>query len=369
VNIAGNDPNLKASNTMNYTVTLERGLGRDYSVAVGYSGAHSNNLFTDFAGHTTNAYYGVDINNFPGSLVQNGGKLVRLNTSFGTIRYTVNGPTATYNAFIAEFNGRFLRSGFIDTSYTHSASYDDAGTYPTVQSNTGNYSQYWAPSNWDVPNRLSMEVAYELPHLHGGPEALHYLTDGWKPSAITILQSGQPFTVLNAAAYPKNGVYPAPTIPAGAPANGVTASSGDYNADGTNSDLPNVPSYGYSIPTDRNHQLARNSNRIPILAGTSGATGVFNYLSDFSNPATLPGEGNEVINGYRSPGYANTDFALLKNNRIRESMNLQLRLEMFNLFNRASLSGITGSTSSSSFGKATSQYNSRFLQLGARFEF
>ena len=359
ISIAGNDPNLKASNTMNYTVTLERGLGRDFSVAAGYSGAHSNDLFTDFAGHTTNAYYGVDINNFPGSLIQNGGKLVRLNTNFGTIRYTVNGPTSTYNAFIAEFKGRFLGGGFIDTSYTRSASHDDAGTYPTVQSNTGNYSQYWAPSNWDVPNRLSLVVAYELPHLRGGPDFLHYVTDGWKPSAITILQSGQPFTVLNGAAYSASTV-------AGA---ALTSKVGDYNADGTNSDLPNIPSYGYAIPTDRNHQLARTSNLAPIPAGTSGATGVFNFLGDFTNPSTLPGEGNEVINGYRSPGYANTDFALLKNNRIRESMNLQLRLEMFNLFNRASLSGITGGTTSSSFGKATSQYNARFLQLGARFEF
>lgn len=359
VNIAGNDPNLRASNTMNYTATLERGLGRNFSVAAGYAGAHSNNLFTDFAGHTTNAYYGVDINNFPGSLIQNGGKLVRLNTSFGTIRYTVNGPTASYNAFIAEFKGRFLRGGFIDTSYTRSSSHDDAGTYPTVQSNTLNYSQYWAPSNWDVPNRLSLEVSYELPHLRGGPEALHYITDGWKPSAITILQSGQPFTVLNTAAY-------SATTAAGA---AVTSKLGDYNADGTNSDLPNIPSYGYTIPTDRNHELARTSNLVPIPAGTSGATGVFSFLGDFTNPTTLPGEGNEVINGYRSPGYANTDFALLKNNRIRESINLQLRLEMFNLFNRASLSGITGSTTSSSFGKATSQYNARFLQLGARLEF
>jgi hypothetical protein len=165
--------------------------------------------------------------------------------------------------------------------------------------------------------------------------------------------------VLNTAAY-------SATTVAGA---AVTSKTGDYNADGTNSDLPNVPTYGYSIATDRNHQLARTSSLVPIAAGTSGATGVFNFLGDFTNPATLPGEGNEVINGYRSPGYANTDFALLKNNRIRESMNLQLRLEMFNMFNRASLSGITGSSTSSSFGKATSQYNSRFLQLGARFEF
>ena len=210
-NIAGNDPNLKASNTMNYTVTLERGLSANYSIAAGYSGAHSNNLFTDFAGHTTNAYYGVDINNFPGSLIMNNGKLVRLNQNFGTIRYTVNGPTSSYNAFIAQFKGRFLRNGFLDASYTHSRSYDDAGSYPTVQSNTGNYSQYRSPSNWDTPNRLSMAVAYELPRLRSGPGFLQVMANGWKPSAITILQSGTPFTVLQTASF---------------------AAGGDYNADG-----------------------------------------------------------------------------------------------------------------------------------------
>lgn len=342
-NIAGNDPNLKASNTMNYAVTLERGLTRNFSVAAGYSGSHSNNLFTDFAGHTTNAYYGVDINNFPGSLIANGGKLVRLNTNFGSIRYTVNGPTSIYNAFIASFKGRILHRGFINASYTHSSSYDDAGTYPTVQSNTLNYHQYWAHSNWDAPNRLSMSIAYELPHLRSGPVFLQELTNGWKPSATTILQSGTPFTVLNTAAYKA-------ALVAGSPV--TSSSSGDYNADGVNSDLPNIPKYGYKIPTDRKSELS----------GVMKST-------DFTAPSTLPGEGNEVINGYRNPGYANTDLALLKNTRIGERANLQLRMEMYNLFNRANLGGISSSLTSSTFGRSTSQYNARFLQLGARFEF
>jgi hypothetical protein len=344
VNVGGNDPNLKASNTLNYTVTLEHGITNNYSIAVGYSGSHSNNLFTGFAARTTNANYGIDINNFPGSLVQNNGKFVRLNTNFGSVRYTVNGPTSTYNAFIVAFKGRFLHHGFINASYTRSSSHDDAGSYPTVQSNTGNYSQYWGLSNWDTPNRLSLAVSYELPNLKTGPALLHYLTNGWKPSAIAILQSGTPFTVLQTAAY---------------------SSGGDYNADGINSDLPNIPSYGYRIPTDRNHQLARNSDLTP----NKNAAGVFGSASDFTKPANLPGEGDEIINGYRNPGYANTDFALLKNNRILEFANLQLRLEIFNLFNRASLGGISSSLTSSTFGRATSQYPARFLQLGARFEF
>lgn len=367
VNIGGNDPNLKASNTMNYTATLEHALGLNYSVAASYTGAHSNNLFSNFGTRTTNAGYGTDINNFPGSLIKNNGTFVRLNTSFGSIRYTVNGPTSTYNAFIAEFKGRVMHHGFIDVSYTRSSSYDDAQNYPTVPSNSGNYKQYWAPSVWDVPNRLSLQASYELPHLRRGPGYLHYVTDGWKPSVITILQSGQPFTVSNGNAYKTNSLTP------GAP---ITSSSspGDYNADGVNFDLPNVPAYGYKIPTDRNHQLGRTKDLIPIPATTNGVpnpgfTGVFNLLSDFSVPSTLPGEGNEVFNGYRNPGYANTDFALLKNNRIREIYNLQLRLEVFNLFNRASLTGINGSLNNSNFGKAANQFNPRFLQLGARFEF
>jgi hypothetical protein len=98
-------------------------------------------------------------------------------------------------------------------------------------------------------------------------------------------------------------------------------------------------------------------------------SGVFGSAKDFTAPTPLPAEGNEVINGYSNPGYANTDFALLKNTHLYERANLQLRLEMYNLFNRANLGGISSSLTSSSFGKVTSQYNARFLQLGARFEF
>jgi len=353
LNIAGNDPNLRASNTLNYSVALERSLGRNFSVAAGYSGSHSKDLFTDFAGHTTNAYYGYDINNFPGSLIQNNGKLVRLNPNFGTIRYTVNGPTATYNAFIAEFKGRFWGHGNIDASYTRSSSWDDAGTYPTVQSNTGNYSQYWSPSNWDTPNRYSMAVSYDLPSLHSSFFApARVIVNGWSLNAITILQSGTPFTVSTSAAFapvcssgkPSGGVCPAGTTVVG-------NTGGDYNADGFNSDYPNLPTFGYAIPNSRQANL----------------NGVFK-VTDFPVPS-FGIEGNEQPNRFRNPGYANTDFALLKNTHVWENANLQLRLEAYNLFNRANLGGISSGLTSGSFGKATSQYPARFLQIGARFEF
>jgi hypothetical protein len=154
LNISGNDPNLKPSNTMNYSIGIERALGINFSVAASYSGSHSNNLFTDSAGRAGNAYYGVDINNFPGSLIQNNGQLVRLNPNFGQISYTVNGPTSTYNAFIAEFKGRFGRRGLFDASYTRSSSWDDDGSYPTVPSNTATTRNIGRPPTGTLPTAI-----------------------------------------------------------------------------------------------------------------------------------------------------------------------------------------------------------------------
>lgn len=342
LNISGNDPNLSPSNTYNYSVALERSLGTNFSVAAGYSGSHSNELFTGFAVHTTNAYYGVDINNYPGSLIENGGKLVRLNPNFGSIRYTVNGPTSTYNAFIAEVRGRLWNHGMVEASYTRSSSWDDAGSYPTVQSNTGNYSQYWSPSNWDAPDRFSMHFSYDLPGVRSGLAPLGLFVNGWSLNAVTILQSGTPFTVTTSQAFK-------PVFNSEGQVIGNTG--GDYNADGFNSDYPNEAGFGYSIPTSRKAQLS----------------GVFN-VSDFPVP-NFGIEGNEKPNRFRNPGYANSDLALLKNTHVTEKATLQLRLETYNLFNRANLGGISSNLTSGSFGRSTSQYNARFLQIGARFEF
>jgi hypothetical protein len=52
------------------------------------------------------------------------------------------------------------------------------------------------------------------------------------------------------------------------------------------------------------------------------------------------------------------DAALVKNTAIREGVSLQLRAEMFNLFNRTNLANPSvGTLSSSTFGRSTSTRN------------
>lgn len=339
VNIAANNPNLTASDTYNYTITVARALGNNYDVSAGYSGSHSINLFTGFANHVGNAYYGFDINTLPDSLIINDNVLVRLNPSFGSIRYTQNGARSNYNAFIVAFKGRIGGRGFINTSYTHSSSWDDAGDYPT-----SNYQNYYSPSNWNAPNRLSLMANYDLAGFPNAIPGMKGFTSGWELSGDTVLQSGNPFTVLNTAPFE-------PIFNSQGQVVGEQPGGGDYNADGKNLDYPDAPSFGYHQPTSRQAYLH----------------GIFT-ASAFPTPA-FGTEGNEKPNRYHNPGYADTDVALIKNTHLYENANLQLRFELYNVFNHPNLGGVDNKLNSSSFGESTSQLNPRFIQLGARITF
>jgi hypothetical protein len=59
--------------------------------------------------------------------------------------------------------------------------------------------------------------------------------------------------------------------------------------------------------------------------------------------------GTSPRNGYYGPGYASVDFSVVKNTKITERIAAQLRVEMFNLFNRTNLAPPSG-TLGSGFG-------------------
>jgi len=323
ISVGGTDPNLGSPVTYNYTATLERKLVKDLVASVGYSGSSSNNLI-EGGGQETATTYGVDINRFAGDLIQNNGTLTRLNPSFGSITYSQNGAIGRYNAFIAAARGRFERRGYFSASYTRSASRDNSQVYPTFT----NLQQYYGPSYWDAPNRISVALSYSLPGMSSDKGALGRITNGWSISDITILQSGTPFVVYTNASY---------------------QAGGDYNADGDNYDFPNVASY------------SQHTSRQAYLNGIFSA-------GQFTAPT--PGtEGNETPYRFREPGYANTDISLAKNTKIVERLNFQLRFDFFNAFNRPNLNTVDTNLPDGNFGKATGQYNPRWIQLGANINF
>ena len=135
--------------------------------------------------------------------------------------------------------------------------------------------------------------------------------------------------------------------------------SGDFNADGNNSDYPNVSSY--AVDTSRKSFV---NGLFPACSGTR-----LNNCGPFTLPQ-IGQQGNENSNLFRNPGYAQYDLTVKKATQLAERFNLELRLDYFNLFNRTNLQGVTADASNTSnFGKSTSTLNPRNAQLGAKLTF
>jgi hypothetical protein len=336
-NVGGLDVNLSPPTTYNYTGTIEKNIFHGIVASIGYSGSQSRNLI-EGSGQETATSYGTDINRFAGDLILNYPTPKRLNPSFGSITYAQNGAVSSYNALILALRGRIGKRGFFNASYTRSSSRDDAQVYPTFT----NIHQYYGPSVFNAPNRFSLSASYDIPGMNSSNAFARVLTNGWVFSEITIFQSGYPFVVSTNAPFE-------PVLNSGGQVIGLQPGSGDYNADGDNYDFPNVTSY------------AQGSSRSAFLNGVFPA-------SNFTQP-TIGTEGNEQAYRFRGPNYFNFDMSLAKNTQIYERLSLQFRFDFFNIFNRVNLTNMDGNLPDATFGKVTSQFNPRWLQLGISLRF
>jgi hypothetical protein len=79
--------------------------------------------------------------------------------------------------------------------------------------------------------------------------------------------------------------------------------------------------------------------------------------------------GNLPRNHFRGPHKTNLDLTLAKTTKITERVNMQLRVDAFNIFNHAQFKNPDTNIVSSTFGQITDTYAPRILQLGARFSF
>jgi hypothetical protein len=349
--IGGINPNLKSPKANIWSATFEQKVSNNFSASVGYAGSHSYNVASggNQAGVVS---YGEDINAFAGDLFTRAAAS-RLNHSFGEIVYTDNSRYGNYESVFFDFKGRLSRRGFVEATYTRSRSQDDAGGPLGAYPAEANPAQYYGPSQWDVPNRFSLTFNYQLPGLNNGQGLVGRATQGWGISGTSIFQSGYPTMVYTTASFLavcKSGAL-SPCSP-GDPAVAYQAGSGDYNADGDNNDYPDVTSY----------QQGKSKSAFINGAFTSG---------QFTAPATFGSEGNERANPFRQPNFAETDVNMYKVTHIAERVDLQLRFEFFNLFNRVNLTSFDNNFADlgGTFGKATAQQLPRNWQVAARFTF
>jgi hypothetical protein len=234
---------------------------------------------------------------------------------------------SSYYAGFVRVQKRFSEGFSLLAHYTRSRYMDDvesANEYGSSGSYMDAYNRQldWGLSASDVPHHLVVTVLYETQPFTNH-RVLNAALAHWRVGVLETLQSGPPFSVYTTANL--TNAFPAGTI------------------------RPNVVG-DPELPSDQqtlNHW--------------------FNTAA-FANPAAFT-FGNSPRSVLRGPGIATTDLTLEKSIPLTDGVRFDVRVEAYNLLNRANFT-IPGATlGAADFGVISSARPARTVQLGARLSF
>lgn len=318
---------LKTAMAQHWSLNIQQNLGIG-TLTVGYVGNHVTHLLTDGV---------VTPRNINRSDAITGAR--PLTERFGDIFIVGGYPQSNYNAMQVTFK-RNITSGFrFNANYTWSHAIDDVVGFFKDYQNENDARAERASSDQDVRHNFSFDAGYDLPFkkwFDGGP---NWLVNGWQINTIIQSRSGLPVTPTRIG-----GIF------------GGFAFRPDVVA-GVSTRCPN-----FSVP----------NCQFNAAAFSDPGAGVY---------------GNAGRNILRGPKFTQVDFSVFKNTKLSETMSLQLRMEMFNMFNFKNYADPSGGLSCSgsvgacsAFGVSTSTVGNqlggllgfggpRQIQLSARFNF
>ena len=305
-----------------WSVGVQRQLGGRRAIEVAYVGSKGHDLLTS-----------RDINQAAPS--QNPINL-RPDPRFGDIVALESTATSRYDALQVKAQQRMTGGLTVHAAYTLGKSTDDASDFftsagdPNFPQDSNNPKAERGRSSFDVRHRVSASFSYALPF---GPGRRFASGDGWVSrmladwtvAGILTAQSGPPFTVA--------------ILPEIDNSNTGRAALG-FGAN----DRPNLDGIA-EIP---NPSASRWFNTAAFSFPTFG---------------TFGDAGRNILDG---PGFQNLNLAVLKRATIGAGVDLQLRLEAFNVLNRVNLGLPDAFLGSPTFGRILSAGPARRLQLGAK---
>jgi hypothetical protein len=283
-----------------------------------------------------------------------------------------NFSSSSYNAGVVQIQRRALNNGLIfQGSYTFSKVIDDAdgsqsNFSPLIDNANPRYSR--GRASFDVTHAVKDNVVYYLPfgsgHRFGSVGVLNRLIGGWAVSSVLTLQSGAPFSFFS-----ERG-----TVNRNGRSGNETASTALSISQLRNAIHLSFPTSG---PFAADHVLLINPSFIGGNGRGAGADGLACsplVANGFCNP--LPGQvGNLARNEFNGPVFFDEDLSIIKKIPIRESMNLELRGDAFNVFNHPTFFVGDQNINSATFGTVNSTVGgssgtgARVLQIGALLNF
>jgi hypothetical protein len=266
------------------------------------------------------------------TLRPNGGEQLaqarRPDTSVGVVNLLETSANSDYQSLQVTFNQRFGAAFQLRAAYTWSKFLDDVSD---IAGSNVNLDRGIIPldeqrlfldrgiSNFDIRHIGTIALLYRVPFLR-----TNRVLGGWTVSSMSSIQSGRPFTIYT----------------------------------GTNS------------------PLGSNNQRPNAVAGALVATPsepfAVRYASGFNAASLRPDAasfGTLARNSHTGDSFLNVSLSLSKDFKMTEKFSSQIRGEFFNLFNTTNFNAVDNNMSSPTFGRYTTAFESRRVQLALRIVF
>jgi hypothetical protein len=353
--VAGIDPHFKTPYVQSWSLDIQHQLNSKTLFTAGYFGSRGvhlsglvdlNLLPPGFAltqtcrtNNTTPATFAPC--QTPGQTFVNSTQELILNQirpfrGYGVVRYLETAFDSNYHSLQVTAQRRFGRSSQANLAYTWSKNLTDSqNESATSPQNTYNLRNEYARANLDRRHVLSINYIYELPFYRSQSDFKEKVLGGWQISGITYYFTGLGFTATT-----------------------------------TGSDPAGIGFIGNSPSGARPDLICDPNQNAPHTFAQWFNTACFANV-----PAGQNRVGNESRNVIVGPPTTRFDATLSKNIRFSESRSLQLRWEIFNVFNHTNFTTLNLSIATPNngvgggFGAVSGVRDPRTMQLGIKFLF
>ena len=257
---------------------------------------------------------------------------------YGDINTVTWAGTSNYNSLQVQANRRYTKGFQAALAYTYSKSFDYANDDSSDVSFGRPYKDFnYAPSDFDQTHIFTIAYIYDVPALSrklGNNAFASAILDNWQISGATSYASGKPKNITATYSSTAVTISANQTCPVGSVPGTLTASTlvctpiSDFTGGGINA----------------RPLIVCDPTKGDFGVDSTGTPRAFN-VGCFAKPFAIGQIGNMPRNNVRMPSIFNNDLAFFKNIPFSEKRSLQLRWEIYNIFNHANFRDIDASPS------------------------
>lgn len=361
-----------AGTTQQWNLTIQRELGRDWFMELGYIGTKGTRLRSTYDPDQATLSTPQNPVTIPGqgcvnlqaqglscqivdSTVENASaRAPYIGIAPGDFEDFAPNSDSHYSALQATLAHHFGKGLYFQSAYTWSKSIDDVSTasvaFLTRVNDQTDAAASRGLSDFDRRQRFVTSGVYQLPFFSSASGFTKGALGGWEASGVMILQSGAPFTIYD---------------PAGGTAYALASTPSSTATFSPGYSCANAPSSGGI--------QSRLANWVNPLAYTPDP--LAKLSNGTSSDATV--YGNTPRNCIIGPPQKNVDFTLGKTFKLGERQDLRFRADFFNLFNHpsfalpaaTSVSPIVGGIGGGSAPITSTVGTPRLIQFSLKYSF